>query len=278
MISPSALGFFDSLVHVTDDGSWLGARRFDASEARLMAAIGQVAPARACLVAIAGWNDNDTVLRVASANPSMFVPIAGVDPTELAVDDDLTGKMACLMSRGFSGIKLHPRLNQYDPLDERCVAVIEAAGNVGLVVFIDTLFRQPARPTRHAVDIVDAIANRCRSTSIVLLHGTGPTLLELFELGRMHSHLLLDLSFTLMRYANSSIDSDIRFVCEQLDQRVILGSDFPEYLPVDVLARFNHINRDLSGDKRDNILFRNLQQLFPLPVELRCAQPNAVLS
>jgi hypothetical protein len=40
---------------------------------------------------------------------------------------------------------------------------------------------------------------------------------------------LLDLSMTMMRYKGSSIELDIKFLFENLDERICIGSDFPEY-------------------------------------------------
>ena len=78
----------------------------------------------------------------------------------------------------------------------------------------------------------------------------------------MHANLILDVSFTLMRYAGSSIDLDIRFLCETLDQRVTVGSDFPEYVPADARARIAALADGVASDKLQNILFRNLEALF----------------
>src|SRR5947207_2248420 len=83
--------------------------------------------------------------------------------------------------------------------------------------------------TRYDADIMDAIAVSCPATRIVLLHGAPSQLFDVFELVRMHAQLILDLSFTILRYAKSSLDADMRFVMANLDQRVSLGSDFPEY-------------------------------------------------
>jgi hypothetical protein len=78
----------------------------------------------------------------------------------------------------------------------------------------------------------------------------------------MYSNVLLDLSFTLLRYAGSSLDDDVRFMCRNLDQRLCLGSDFPEYTPAEVLARFDELLPDLPAPKRDAILIRNLEQFL----------------
>jgi predicted TIM-barrel fold metal-dependent hydrolase len=253
--------YFDSLTHVTADGRWgVGRHDHDASEARLVRELDSAGAHRACLVALAGIADNETTLDVAVRNPDRFVAIGSIDPTAVRDPAVAVGDLA---AAGFSGVKLHPRLHSYDPLDERCLAAIDAAGSCDLTIFLDTLFRQQGRATRHPVDVVDELLvgnTRCR---FVLLHGTGPTVLELFELGRMHDHALIDLSFTLLRYAGSSVDDDVGFLCEQLDQRLCIGSDFPEYSPGEAVAQFDRLTSHVATEKRENVLWRNLERWFP---------------
>ncbi len=82
-------------------------------------------------------------------------------------------------------------------------------------------------------------------------------MLEVFEMVRMHTNLILDLSFTILRYAGSSLDLDMRFICENLDQRVTFGSDFPEYAPKTSIARFEKLTNGLPEDKLERIRFNN---------------------
>lgn len=255
--------YFDSLVHVTADGTWLGGTRYDASEARLTRELDACGPGtRACLVAIAGHASNESVESVTRKHPDRFVPVGSIDPGSCADPVEVDRQIASLARRGFLGLKLHPRLNGYDPLHENCLAAIEAAGRYGLVVFLCTLFRQRDMATRHPTDIVDIIATENRDVQTVLLHGTGAMPLSLFEMVRMHSQLILDVSFTIMRYAGSSVDQDLRFIFRGLDQRVTVGSDFPEYTPGEAMHRFEALSDGLPTDKIENIRFRNLERLF----------------
>jgi predicted TIM-barrel fold metal-dependent hydrolase len=255
--------YFDSLVHVTDDGTWLGGNRYDASSDRLMRELDACGPdTRACLVAIAGHASNGAVEDLARKHPNRFTPVGSIDPGRCADPVEVDRQVATLARRGFLGLKLHPRLNGYDPLHDHSLAAIEAAGRHGLVVFLCTLFRQRDRATRHPTDIVDIIATKNRDVPIVLLHGTGGTPLSLFEMVRTHPQLILDVSFTIMRYAWSSVDQDLRFIFRGLDQRVTVGSDFPEYTPGEAMRRFEMLSEGLPSVKIENIRFRNLERLF----------------
>lgn len=255
--------YFDSLVHVTSDGTWLGGTRYDASEGRLLREIDACGPdTRACLVAIAGYASNEDVERVTRAHPGRFIPVGSINPGRCADPVDVDRQVDDLAKRGFLGLKLHSRLNGYDPLSENCLAAIESAGRHGLVVFLCTYFRQRDIATRHPTDIIDVVATENRDVRVVLLHGTGAMLLSLFEMVRMHPQLILDTSFTIMRYAGSSVDQDLRFTFQGLDQRVTIGSDFPEYTPIETARRFEALSEGIPTDKIENIMFRNLERLF----------------
>ncbi len=79
----------------------------------------------------------------------------------------------------------------------------------------------------------------------------------------MHAHLRLDLSFTLLRYAGSSLDADIRFFVENLDQRLVVGSDYPDYFPAEAFSRFFELTRQICREIKCNASpTANLQALF----------------
>jgi len=254
--------FFDSLTHTSHRGDWLGQEKFDASLTRLLKEIETVKPYRACLVNIAGHSDNDELAAIASQHRDLFVPIAGFNPATHTSDAGIESELAELAERGFAGIKLHPRLNDYDPLDARCLKAISHAARCKLVVLIDTLFRQKGRYVAHPADIIDRIAFSCPDTRIVLLHGGAGALLDIYEIVRMRVNLLLDTSFTLMRYAGSSLDDDIRFAFRSLDQRTTVGSDFPEYSLPEVRHHLARFLDELPQAKSDNIFFKNLDRFF----------------
>jgi predicted TIM-barrel fold metal-dependent hydrolase len=237
--------------------------RSDASYPRLMVELDRAAVARACLVGLPGVVDNQYVLECAVASNGRLVPIAGLDPSQCPHDDAVLAEVAAIAGDGFAGIKLHPRLNGYDPLAPSCLQAIRAASKRRLIVFLDTLFRQHPHATGHAADIVDRVAHECAGAAIVLLHAGGAALLELAEVVRLHPTLVLDLSFTLMHYEGSSLDADIRWVMRRLDERIVIGSDMPEYTPADAFARAEHLAEGLPAGKRANIAYGNLARLFP---------------
>jgi len=257
-----AISFFDSLTHITADGSWLGNTRRDARRERLLTELEQCAPARACLVAIAGVIANEIVLDTAKQHPDQFVPIGSINPVTAAGEHEIAKDVAQLAEQGFAGLKLHPRLNGYDPLDPKVVCALRAAGDQGLIVFLDTLFRQKGRATRHAADVVDALAAAAPHTHVILLHGGGSQILAVSEVVGVHPNLVLDLSFTIHRYFDSSVEADLRFLMRTFDRRMVVGSDFPEYHPLATRDRVHELCEDLDPIKSANVRSANLECLL----------------
>jgi len=252
---------FDSLVHATLDGRWPAKDGVDAGVDRLLRDMDSGGVDKACLVAVSGLNENEDVEKLARAHPDRFVPIASVNPAAHG-SEQVRHAVREAADRGFAGIKLHPRLHGYDAISPQCLRATREAGEAGMPVFICTLFRRPGLPVSSAADTVDRLANAAPDTTIVLLHGGGTEALDLFELVRMHPHLRLDLSFTLLRYAESSLDADIRFLVENLDQRLTVGSDYPDYMPSEAFSRFFELTGDLPRDKVQRVACDNLQALF----------------
>jgi len=254
--------YFDSLTHVTRDGSWFGDGRCDATPTSLVRLMDEANVYRACLVSIADYLDNDFTMQAAQQHPTRFVPIAGLNPRVLPTVRRVEATVADIARQGFAGIKLHPRLNAYDPLEEKSLAVFEAAAEHGLVILLDTLFRRRGLATRHAPDVIDYLANACPDTRMLLLHATGPTMLEMFEIVRANPNLILDFSFSIMRYAGSRLDDDMHYLFKTTDQLATIGSDFPEYSPTTMLKRFRELTTGIEDYRIENIAFRNLERLF----------------
>jgi predicted TIM-barrel fold metal-dependent hydrolase len=181
------------------------------------------------------------------------------DVPEGAVEQHL----ADLTAMGYRAIKIHPRLSGLSVRDGRFAQVLRAAAAVNVTVF--HCCYQFAADARHPVDplpaLMEAIAG-APGLKMVLLHGGTVEVLRYGEAIRPHRNLLLDLSFTLNRYAGSSLDQDIAYLFRTFDQRICIGSDYPDYAPAQVRARFEHFAAGLPDDKRDNIGWRNITGLL----------------
>jgi len=258
---------FDSLTHVTPDGRWF-ATKCDASEQELLRQLDESGTQRAVVVALAGHIENRFVLEVCQRHPDRLVPCASFNPAACrSVEEVKAGLRTQLEKDGYKALKLHPRLNRYDPLDPRCLAVLEemASRERPLPVWLDTLFYYRGGTLRKPpVDTIHELVGRFPALTFVLLHGGGSWILQVAEAIRDCPNAFLDISFTLQRYRSSSVAADLRYLLNSFDRRVIFGSDFPEVGIGTALESVREIAHGIAPEKCANVLGGNLSRILGL--------------
>jgi predicted TIM-barrel fold metal-dependent hydrolase len=260
--------FLDSLTHVTPDGRWF-ASKLDASEHELLRQLNESGTQRAVVVALAGHISNRFVFDVCERHSDRLIPCASLNPAAFGNPADARAAMRAVLTEApYKAVKLHPRLNRYDPLDPRCLAALDelaSAAEHPLPVWLDTLFYSRGVLLRKSpIDTIHELVGRFPSVPFVLLHGCGSWVLQLAEAVRDCPNAFLDLSFTLPRYQLSSIAADLRFLVSTFDRRLVFGSDFPEVNVGSALESFQETTRGLSPEKCANVLCRNLNRLLGL--------------
>jgi predicted TIM-barrel fold metal-dependent hydrolase len=253
----------DSLTHLTPDGAWFSTRH-DASFDRLRRELDQSGIDRAVVVGLAGYITNDFILE-SCARDSRLIAGCSFDPT--ATRNPAKEFRHELQGGPFRVLKLHPRLNRYDPLDERCIEVLEelASWDRPMLVWIDSLFGGRGVTMRKATtESAATLADRFPALQFVFLHAGGPLALTFAEALRDRSNVTLDLSFTLMRYAGSSLDADLRWLLGHLDRRLIFGSDFPEYAIGEAFDALRTLGEGLPDEKLRNVAGDNLSRLLAI--------------
>jgi predicted TIM-barrel fold metal-dependent hydrolase len=258
---------FDSLTHVTPDGRWFETK-LDASAKELLRQLDESGTQRAVVVALAGHIENQFVLELCQKHPTRLIPCASFNPVAYPNPSEARTKLrAQLKGTHYKALKLHPRLNRYDPLDPRCLAVLEemASWERPLPVWLDTLFYyRGGELQKPPVDTIHALVGRFPSLTFLLLHGGGSWLLQVAEAVRDCPNAFVDISFTLQRYRSSSIAADLRYLLNSFDQRVVFGSDFPEVSIRSALETIREIAGGISPDKCANVLGANLTRILGL--------------
>jgi len=254
----------DSLTHVKEDGNWYNTHH-DASVERLLTMFDRQYR-KALLVGIPG-DSSDYLLTVCQRYPDKFIPAAAL---EMGANDPVNRveeKIINLGKKGFQGIKIHPRrlnMNLSHPNISRAIGL---AGKHNLVSLLCTVHRPPLLPLKRPVyDILYQICqnNQNNKSKILLLHGGYFEILATSEMVRDFENVLLDLSVTIIRFQDTHLMEDIRFLFKTFDRRLCIGSDFPEYTMKDVLRviREKELHRNLGREKLENIFSGNLLKFF----------------
>jgi len=159
---------------------------------------------------------------------------------------------------GYRGIKIHPRFSKMNFTDERIPAIIKKANELELLPLLCTYFSSRELNVRNNLQELSVMMNGIPEEKVILLHSGVVNLLELVNMLKIYPNVLFDLSFTICKYVNSSLDMDIRFLFESFDQRICIGSDHPEVQLKFLRERFEFFSKDISQIKKENIAYKNI--------------------
>jgi predicted TIM-barrel fold metal-dependent hydrolase len=258
---------FDSLTHPTLDGTWIGGRPRENTLAALETAMAAHNIEWACAVGmkdIGAYALEAYADYVRSASRKIF-PVAYYDFNESDSAHQIGRQLDLVSRQGYAAIKIHPGFSRIDLRSPSLRAVLAEAGARSLPVLLCTfLYRQPPVSQCTYLDFGALLSDLPQTSKIILLHGGDVNLLGLMEIIRPWQNILLDLSFTMCRYEGSSVDADIRYLFQNFDQRICVGSDNPQFSLARLRRRFEELSAGADREKSMNAAHRNLLAMFDL--------------
>lgn len=265
----SNIPIFDSLTHPTPNGNWLGEKydglntvetlltRMQNSNIKWSLAVGMGE-------SIGAYKEATYAQYIRSYSDNLY-PIAFVEPLiwKSKSNADIKNYFLYLISIGYVGIKLHPRIGNFSFCDEVVSRLVREAASVDMIVLLCTYcWEDSPQSGRNDPFSLMKMLSTLESAPIVLLHGGGVLLMQYMEIARSFQNVLLDLSFTLLKYQGSSIDLDLKFLFEKFDRRICIGSDGPELSQAMLRERFEDFSTGLSDEKKENIAHKNLMSFL----------------
>lgn len=255
---------FDSLTHPTPDGTWLDPRfnhrasaeslvkEMKDSNTKYIFAVG-MGPT------IGGYRE-DTYAGWVNSNISNAFPVAYCSPYDLELHS-IKLYMANLRKLGYYGIKLHPRIGKFEYNYNKLPVVINEANDNGLFVMICSYgYSYELDITKMHVEYLFELFKLCTNPKIILLHGGITKLLEVSEAIKPWKNIILDLSFTLQKFAGSSLDYDIIYLFNNFDRRICIGSDHPQFTLSSTRERLTKLGFGIPLEKIKNIAYLNLER------------------
>ena len=185
--------------------------------------------------------------------------VTTLDPGEMEREFDT---IACL---GFRGVKVHPRhLGRNRDISYLPKVFSLCKKNDLVCLFCTYEADEPGRlPSRDPFyQLCDAL-NQVPEIRLILMHGGGSRLMQFASLARHSDSILIDLSFTVVDYMTVSLRPLVREFFLNLDRRLCVGSDSPEFIATDVLRKVKEIAVDVDTSKIENVLANNLHRFFP---------------
>jgi len=256
---------FDSLSHPTISGDWFN-RGIDASFESLSRNLTRAGFTRACAVGLAGHEGYEHAIFAHNCKKfSAMVPIAGVAPKSAPMIETELDEVAEL---NFRGIKIHPRLSGCGYDSPELAETLAAAERRRLPVFLCTYYHTniATYPDSDPLFALVRVLKRTKDLRLILLHGGASDVMRWMNLARHSPNLLLDISYTMMRYAGSSVDDDLKWLFRNFSRHTCFGTDHPEWSHLEVKERFNTLARGSDPEAICRIGGLNLAQF--LGVEL----------
>jgi len=251
----------DAHIHLTEDGSWMS-DGYNASYERLAIEMEQSQVDRGVLLSLDEFNQDEFIANICRKSEGTLFALAGFSPKEKSLE-----RISSLMDEKsiFKGVKLHPRMGNFSPLDERLFPFYEEAEGRGWVINFDSMGHSAKLPMEEIRPTVfDRLAKKYPKLKIILSHCGVPWIMEAFFVAKSNENIYLDCSFIIDKFEASSIYKDLLYIATHLDRKLLYGSDFPEREINRYLSLAKVAFTDLSIDKQQNILGNNAIKLFGL--------------
>lgn len=248
----------DTHVHLDDkfDGTAQGA----AAELDCQLADSGVSRAIVLQLEVQPWSE-DEVAEALSCYPRLkgFInvhPNKG-DPERLLRDG--------IERSGYIGLKLHPRLQEFEVDDERTVRLVQMAGEMNVPVLIDafpdgTHLMQGFSPIKYAL-----LAQRCPGTRIIWAHMGGHHVIDFMMLAKRLPNVYFDFSYSLLYYQNSSVPYDMVYAMRSMRfKRIFYGSDYPDRtIAASLDGTLSYLSRQgLDQNAMDQVMGLNASEFF----------------
>jgi uncharacterized protein len=204
---------------------------------------------------------NDAVLAWAAKNPGL-VAIATVHPYD---GEAALTELARVAARGIEVLKIHPHTQRFDAADPRVLALVQRAGELGVVVLMDNasivpgdcekLFNLALQAPKTKFIFAHLGALNFRFWNILALARTAENLFA--------ENIYFDLSGAAVLAADSPIEAEFVWTLRNVGiEHVLFGSDYPQ---ISVARTLNALDRlGLTEPEKAAIRYENARKLFDL--------------
>ena len=237
---------FDSLTHPTINNTWLNPRFNKHCDIKLLIKdMDEFKIKKAFAVGLKGVGNYELEKYIDFLKPyKNLIPIAFC---ELNYDYE---KLSNIKKMGYAGIKIHPRISETAPDDDRIFEIIKWANKLDLIVLYCGF-----------LGASDKFVKKIKDEKLIFLHTGGKDLKNTFEKLKNKKNILLDLSYTFSKY--NELDEFIKSLFENYSDKFCIGSDHPEFKINDLRKKFEVLTRHLDFKKAEKIAYKNLKNQIP---------------
>ena len=129
----------------------------------------------------------------------------------------------------YFGLKLHPRLNNFQINNKNTFKLVQAAGEMKIPVLIDCFPDGNSIIDNFKTADYGILCRNCKNTKIIAAHMGGIYCLEMLMIAKRCENLYLNIAYTFLYYRNSSITKNIIYAVDSLKgKKIFYGSDYPD--------------------------------------------------
>ncbi len=161
------------------------------------------------------------------------------------------------------GIKLHSRYMNITEKD--FINVFEAVKKSNTdIILVDCFPFGPNYKTHIGIELGIELAQAFKDKKIVLAHSGGIDILRCMLLTRSLSNVYYDLSLTVPYLFNTSIHNDIIHFIKYTSNRIMYGSDYPDFSIEDSKEKFYTLFKEMELDdnKVMQIMYKNALDIY----------------
>ena len=258
------INYFDSLTHPTINGEWLAGkpginfRDF----ASLLRSSSQLKGAVICGLPGVGGYDAQIYYDACNLLPQSK-PLVLMAPLESTAF--VEKQFYKIKEIGYSGVKVHGRLLGAEYTVQFLQEIFRESLKFDLPIYLCTYcysLQYSNFPDDLFRNIVEAL-KAYPKVRLALIHAGVHDLIKFYELARQSENLLLDFSYIVCKY-NNLYKNQFEFIFKNLDQRVCVGSDLPDYSIENFCTSLEPFFENIIPSKVENICFHSLEKFFKL--------------
>ncbi len=205
---------------------------------------------------------NDGIIALAARHPTL-VPIATVHPYD---GDAAIAELERVAQKGVKVLKIHAHTQRFDAADPRVLALVQRAGELGVVVLMDNASIVPG----DCEKLFNLALNAPR-TRFVFAHlgGMNFRFWNILRAARtaeglFAENIFFDVSAIVALVADSPFKDEFVWTMRSVGiDRLLFGSDYPQYSVDQNLQALDQLG--LEDEEKTKILYENARGLLGLP-------------
>ena len=193
--------------------------------------------------------DNDGLLEKTADNPRML-PCVLMDPKR---GEEGVEALKYYVGRGAKGMKLMGAIHKYEIDDPMVFPFVDAAGELGIVISVHS------GKDNCSADRIGTLAQRVPDSPVIIDHMGYPDNFD-YAMQVCRDHPNTYMGTTILRFHKLWANNPEETVCAGIKQaveefgpeRVVFGSNLPEYRPIQVKRSIQRLN---LGDEAEALIF-----------------------